>query len=31
VPEFHVSSTVERLHSAVIRGLLRLPVAFKAA
>ena len=31
VPEFHVSGPVERLHSAVIRGLLRVPLEFKAA
>jgi hypothetical protein len=31
VPEFHVSGPVERLHSAVIRGLLRVPLQFKAA
>jgi cytochrome P450 len=31
LPEFHVSGPVERLHSAVIRGLLRVPLEFKAA
>jgi cytochrome P450 len=31
MPEFHVSGPVERLHSAVIRGLLRVPIEFKAA
>ena len=28
-PEFHVSGPVERLHSGVIRGLLKLPLAFE--
>jgi hypothetical protein len=28
IPDFRVSGPVERLHSAVIRGLLRLPIAF---
>jgi len=31
IPEFRVSGPVERLHSAVIRGLLRVPLEFKAA
>jgi cytochrome P450 len=31
IPEFHVSGPVERLHSAVIRGLLRVPLEFKPA
>jgi cytochrome P450 len=31
LPDFHVSGPVERLHSAVIRGLLRVPLEFKAA
>jgi hypothetical protein len=29
-PEFHVSGPTERLHSGVIRGLLKLPLAFEA-
>lgn len=31
LPEFHVSGPVERLHADVIRGLLALPLEFRAA